>query len=86
MINTIVNARKFIKNVAYENTLLANFKPKPFLNAYGSAMHFNISLHKQTGENIFSKDNYTYENQYVQYIVAGILGCVKSKPVLYYGQ
>lgn len=48
--------KNFIKNLAAKKNLEANFAAQPFENDCGNALQFNISLHDQNGENLFSKN------------------------------
>jgi len=48
------NAKKFIKSFAEEKKLIASFAAQPFVDDCGSALQFNISLHDENDENVFS--------------------------------
>jgi glutamine synthetase len=51
--NQIEEAKKFIKNFAKENNVIASFDAQPFLDDCGNSMQFNLSLHNQSQENLF---------------------------------
>lgn len=48
--------KNFIKNLAAKKNLAATFAAQPFADDCGNALQFNISLHDQTGENLFNQN------------------------------
>lgn len=78
----VVHAEKVVENILHIKSII-NFygrkyglfptlKAKPFENDYGSGMHFHISLHNKSGDNLFASGAID-ENQMLNNSVAGIL-------------
>lgn len=78
LVNDISALRTLIKDIAYDNQLIASFKPKPFKDNYGSSMHFHLSLHKETGDNVFTKEHSIEDNFFMKNAIAGILSILNQ--------
>lgn len=65
--------RSRIALAANQCEMEAIFKPKPFVDDYGSAMHLHLSLHRGDQSNIFAEDD-----EMMQRVILSILDLVKS--------
>ncbi len=75
--DNILTFKTVVKTIAQRNGLYASFMPKPLVNASGSGMHINMSLHKD-GENVFDIKQGTEMPEIAKYFIAGVLAHVKE--------
>jgi glutamine synthetase len=71
-IKTINSLRTDIATIAKNYGVIANFEPKPYLNDYGSAMHFHMHLNNTHKYNIFNTNEIT-KNKFLLHTIGGIL-------------
>jgi glutamine synthetase len=57
---------------ARQNSIKAEFSPKPFDAEYGSALHLHLTLHDEYGINVFSA-NQIEDCANLKYVIAGLL-------------
>jgi len=52
--DNVILGKYFVRNIAHNNNMIANFMPKPIFNEAGSGLHFHQIL-KKKNKNIFKK-------------------------------
>jgi glutamine synthetase len=60
--NELENCKKHLRELAKNKNLEASFLAQPFLDDCGSALQFNISLHDESGKNLFLTDEKLLKN------------------------
>jgi glutamine synthetase len=72
LINLYFRVRNRVIAFAKENGRRISFKPKPFLDDYGSALHLHLSLLDENENNVFACGDIN-KNEYLREVIAGIL-------------
>ncbi|MEM3870273.1 MAG: glutamine synthetase family protein [Candidatus Korarchaeum sp.] len=83
--DSVIRAKRIIREVATRMGSIATFMPKPVGKTNGSGMHFHMSLWDQKGErNLFydEGDEYAEISQLARYFIGGILEHVGSLAAL----
>jgi len=83
--DSVVRAKRAIREVSMRRGLIATFMPKPLPRTNGSGMHFHISLWDSKGErNLFydEDDDYAEISQLARYFIGGVLEHIRSLAAL----
>lgn len=83
--DSVVRAKRGIREVSFRRGLIATFMPKPIPRTNGSGMHFHISLWDKEGErNLFydESDEYAEISQLARYFIGGLLDHLGSLAAL----
>ncbi|MEM7617539.1 MAG: glutamine synthetase [Pseudomonadota bacterium] len=73
LIEIINLTKKVIIDSAAKHDIAVNFTAKPFLEQSGNALHINLSLHNNSGHNLFKKINPNQETLLLLYSIGGLM-------------
>jgi glutamine synthetase len=68
----------FVKNVAYQNGMVASFMPKPLFGDNGSGMHVHISIWKNGETCMYDEAGYGGLSDIARYMTGGVLSHAAS--------